>query len=47
MAMKLRPSHPVGQALGSLADQVHAVPAQGVAVPDIRITGVTLRGQDA
>ena len=47
MAMKLRPSHPVGQALGPLAEQVHAVPAQGVAVPDIRITGVTLRGQDA
>ena len=47
MAMKLRPSHPVGQALGPLAEQVHAVTAQGVAVPDIRITGVTLRGQDA
>ena len=29
MAMKLRPSHPAGQPLGPLAEQVHAVPAQG------------------
>jgi UDP-N-acetylmuramoyl-L-alanyl-D-glutamate--2,6-diaminopimelate ligase len=45
--MKLRPSHPVGQALGALADQVGAVPATGATVPDVTITGVTLRGQDA
>ena len=45
--MRLRPSHPVGRALGALADQVGAVPAAGIAVPDITITGVTLRGQDA
>lgn len=47
MAMKLRPSHPVGHGLGALAEQVHAVPAPGFPVPDIRVTGVTLRGQDA
>ena len=45
--MKLRPSHPVGQALGSLADQVGAVPAAGATLGDTTITGVTLRGQDA
>src|SRR5919204_254721 len=46
--MNLRPSHPVGQALRPLADQVGAVLAgTGVTVPDVRITGVTLRGQDA
>lgn len=45
--MNLRPSHPVGHALRPLAEQVGAVPAAGVAVPDIRVTGVTLRGQDA
>jgi len=45
--MNLRPSHPVGHALRPLAEQVGAVPVRGVVVPDIRITGVTLRGQDA
>ena len=45
-AMNLRPSHPVGRALGPLAEQVAAVPAGGVGVADIRITGVTLRSQD-
>ena len=45
--MNLRPANPVGHALGRLAEQVAAVPAEGVAVPDIRITGVTLRGQEA
>ncbi|MGX9792205.1 UDP-N-acetylmuramoyl-L-alanyl-D-glutamate--2,6-diaminopimelate ligase [Mycobacterium sp. MMS18-G62] len=45
--MNSRPSHPVGQSLGRLADAVRAVPAQGVAVPDVRVTGVTLRGQNA
>jgi UDP-N-acetylmuramoyl-L-alanyl-D-glutamate--2,6-diaminopimelate ligase len=45
--MNLRPSHPVGHALRPLAEQVHAVPAEGNVMPDIRITGVTLRAQDA
>jgi UDP-N-acetylmuramoyl-L-alanyl-D-glutamate--2,6-diaminopimelate ligase len=44
--MNLRPSHPVGRALGPLAEQVHAVPVQGVTVPDIALRGVTLRSQD-
>ncbi|KUI42791.1 UDP-N-acetylmuramoyl-L-alanyl-D-glutamate--2,6-diaminopimelate ligase [Mycobacterium sp. GA-1199] len=43
--MNLRPSHPAGAALGPLAGQVQAVPAGG-AVPDIRVTGVTLRSGD-
>ena len=34
-------------ALGSLADQVRAVPSQGAGIGDVRVTGVTLRGQDA
>ncbi|WP_395311145.1 UDP-N-acetylmuramoyl-L-alanyl-D-glutamate--2,6-diaminopimelate ligase [Mycobacterium sp. AMU20-3851] len=41
--MKLRPSHPVGELLGSLAERI------GVAAPhpaDLRVTGVTLRSQD-
>jgi len=45
--MNLRPTHPVGHALGPLAEQVGAVLAAPGTVPDIRITGVTLRGQDA
>ncbi|MDO3640106.1 UDP-N-acetylmuramoyl-L-alanyl-D-glutamate--2,6-diaminopimelate ligase, partial [Mycolicibacterium arseniciresistens] len=47
--MNLRPSHPAGYPLGPLAERVTAVPrADGpAAVPDILITGVTLRGQDA
>ncbi len=44
--MNLRPSHPVGSALGLLAEQVAAVPANSVKVADVRITGVTLRSQD-
>lgn len=44
--MNLRPSHPAGSALGLVAAQVAAVPAHGPRVPDIRITGVTLRSQD-
>ncbi|WP_422746457.1 UDP-N-acetylmuramoyl-L-alanyl-D-glutamate--2,6-diaminopimelate ligase [Mycobacterium sp. WMMD1722] len=44
--MKLRPSHPVGYGLPALAEQVRAVPTVAP-VPDIRVTGVTLRGQDA
>jgi UDP-N-acetylmuramoyl-L-alanyl-D-glutamate--2,6-diaminopimelate ligase len=46
MAMKLRPSHPAGHPLTALAEQVRAVP-RGAALPDVRVTGVTLRGQDA
>ena len=45
--MNSRPSHPVGQSLGRLAEAVRAVPAQGVTVADVRVTGVTLRGQTA
>lgn len=44
--MKLRPSQPAGCGLPALAEQVRAVPA-AAPVPDIRVTGVTLRGQDA
>jgi UDP-N-acetylmuramoyl-L-alanyl-D-glutamate--2,6-diaminopimelate ligase len=47
MAMKLRPSHPLGASLGSLAERFRAVPTAGVTVPDVRLTGVTLRAQDA
>ena len=47
MAMKLRPRHPVGHPLGALAEQVRAVPVPGFPVPEVRVTGVTLRGQDA
>lgn len=47
MAMKLRPSHPVGHTLTALAERVHAVPAAGATVPAVQVTGVTLRGQDA
>jgi UDP-N-acetylmuramoyl-L-alanyl-D-glutamate--2,6-diaminopimelate ligase len=45
--MKLRPSHPVGHPLCALAAQVNAVPAGGAAVPELRVTGVTLWAQDA
>lgn len=47
MAMKLRPSHPAGHVLGALAEQVQAVPVPGAPGTDVRVTGVTLRGQDA
>ena len=47
MAMNLRPNHPVGQVLGRLAEQVRAVPAGGATVPNVQVTGVTLRGQNA
>lgn len=47
MAMKLRPSRPAGQYLVPLAEQVHAVSATGESLPEVRVTGVTLRGQDA
>ncbi|MGV0797329.1 UDP-N-acetylmuramyl-tripeptide synthetase, partial [Mycolicibacterium elephantis] len=42
--MNLRPSHPAGAALGQLAEQVAA--ATPSAVPDLRVTGVTLRSRD-
>src|SRR3954470_19971719 len=45
--MNLRPNHPVGQSLGRLAERVRAVPAGGVTVPNVQVTGVTLRGQNA
>lgn len=45
--MNLRPSHPVGIPLAAVADLVAAVSADGAAVPDIQVTGVTLRGQNA
>jgi UDP-N-acetylmuramoyl-L-alanyl-D-glutamate--2,6-diaminopimelate ligase len=45
--MKLRPSHPAGQALGPLADQVGAVLSPDGEGRDTVVTGVTLRGQDA
>ncbi len=47
MAMKLRPSRPAGQYLVPLAEQVQAAPAAGNPLPELRVTGVTLRGQDA
>ena len=45
--MNLRPNHPAGQTLGRLAEQVRAVPAAGVTPPNIQVTGVTLRSQNA
>ncbi|MDZ4266488.1 MAG: UDP-N-acetylmuramoyl-L-alanyl-D-glutamate--2,6-diaminopimelate ligase [Mycobacterium sp.] len=48
--MNLRPSHPPGLSLGSVAELVPAmsvVPVAGDTPTDLRITGVTLRGQNA
>jgi len=45
--MKLRPSHPAGQALGPLADQVGAVLQPAEDGRETVVTGVTLRSQDA
>jgi UDP-N-acetylmuramoyl-L-alanyl-D-glutamate--2,6-diaminopimelate ligase len=45
--MKLRPSHPAGQALGPLADQVGAVIQPAEDGRRTVVTGVTLRSQDA
>lgn len=47
MAMKLRPSHPAGQALGRLADQAGAVISPAGADLETVVTGVTLRSQGA
>lgn len=46
-AMNLRPSHPVGLSLGELSGLVSAVAAGKSPIPEVHITGVTLRGQDA
>lgn len=43
----LRPSAGSGVPLTLLAAQIGAVSAEGSAVPDLRVTGVTLRAQDA
>ncbi len=51
--MNLRPSHCVGLSLGAVAELVSPVTvaasagAGGDTLPDIQVTGVTLRGQDA
>ncbi len=48
--MNLRPSDPVGLPLAAVADLLAGVslePAVGPAVPEVRVTGVTLRGQTA
>lgn len=46
--MTSRPTHPAGELLARLAEQVAAVPviAAGAPDPDVRVTGVTLRSQD-
>ncbi|MEO3759109.1 UDP-N-acetylmuramoyl-L-alanyl-D-glutamate--2,6-diaminopimelate ligase [Mycobacterium sp. B14F4] len=43
--MNLRPSQPAGLALGTLAEQVKAVPVGAAASSHVQITGVTLRSQ--
>ncbi len=45
--MKLRPSHPQGDDLASLVDRVHATTTAASDCSGVRVTGVTLRGQDA
>lgn len=45
--MKLRPSHPAGQALGPLADRIGAVITPADEGRETVLTGVTLRSQDA
>jgi UDP-N-acetylmuramoyl-L-alanyl-D-glutamate--2,6-diaminopimelate ligase len=47
MFAELRPSVGDGVPLPVLAAQVSAVPAEGSIIPDVRITGVTLRAQNA
>ncbi len=46
MPTALRPSVGSGVPLPTLAAQVGAVPADGSVVPELRITGITLRAQD-
>ncbi len=47
MTSVLRPRATPGLALAALASRIGAVPADGAGVPDVRISGVTLRAQDA
>src|SRR5690349_10871484 len=47
MAMNLRPNHPEGLPLGEVAHLISAVHAAIEPLPQVRLTGVTLRGQDA
>lgn len=47
MTNALRPSTTPALTLPTLAARVGAVPAAGGVAPEVRITGVTLRGQDA
>ncbi len=47
MAMNLRPSRPAGEGLDTLAERVRAVSVAGAGSTDVRVTGVTLRSQDA
>jgi UDP-N-acetylmuramoyl-L-alanyl-D-glutamate--2,6-diaminopimelate ligase len=44
--MKLRPSHPVGDDLASLAQRVRGVVVDAESPSSVQITGVTLRSQD-
>jgi UDP-N-acetylmuramoyl-L-alanyl-D-glutamate--2,6-diaminopimelate ligase len=45
--MMSRPTHPQGVDLAALAERVHAVPAPDSDASGVRVTGVTLRSQDA
>jgi len=47
MAMNLRPDHPAGLPLAEVSRLVSALSADPAPLPDLRLTGVTLRGQDA
>lgn len=47
MAMNLRPSRPAGEGLVALAERVRALPLAGADSTRVRVTGVTLRSQDA
>ncbi len=47
MAMNLRPNHPEGLPLGEMARLISAVHAEIEPLPQVHLTGVTLRGQDA
>lgn len=47
MTSVLRPGNPPGLLLPVLAEAVNAVAADGQAIPEVRISGVTLRAQDA
>lgn len=47
MTNPLRPRTTPALALPTLATRIGAVPANGGAVPEVRITGVTLRGQES